>query len=47
MSELDEETSYCVSDEDESGDAFESVRDDVFYILSSFPHYNDLFLFRY
>ena len=31
MSELDEEgTSYCVSDEDESRYAFESVRDDVF-----------------
>ena len=31
MSELAEEaTSYCVSDEDESGDAFESVSDDVF-----------------
>ena len=37
MSELDEETtSYCVSDEDESGDAFESVRDDVCYRFSNF-----------
>ena len=36
MSKLDEEaTSYCVSDEDESRDAFESVRDDIFYRFSN------------